>query len=179
MTAMDTYSYRSPERSGKIALTANHVECDVRQGFSRWKYQIPYSQLSPFPVRNQKTTHGFWVCLLVGGLGVIASATRLLRFDLSMPLSVAIPILVASLALLLFSTRIRTEQWISFHSVISNVSVFYCESGPHSNSFEQFTDILANRISQLTKHPEIAVQQNDEPKRRFGDGESNPTTRLS
>ena len=152
MTAMDTYSYRTLESSGTISLTATHVECDVRQGFSRWEYQIPYRQLSPFPVRNKKTTQGFWACLLVGGLGFTASAIRLLKLDLSMPLSIAVPILIASLALLLYSLRIRNEHWISVHSVIPNVSLFYCESGPDSKSFELFTDRLVKRIVSSGKH---------------------------
>ena len=154
---MTTYSYRSQEQKGTITLLDHHADCDIRQTFSRWRYQIPYWQLTSHPIRNVKTTQGFWACVAVGVIGVIASAIRLIGFDHSMPLSFAIPIFIASIGLLLYSTRIRTEHWVSFHSIIPNVSIYYCESGPNSDTFEQFTNTLTNKIATSSRSAESAV----------------------
>ena len=146
---MKEYAYRTTSQKGKVTLGDTFVECDVKQGFSRWRYQVPYSQLTHMPVRTRKTPEGFWVCLMVGGLGSVASGTRICGFDLSMPFIIAIPMLVASLTMLAYSLRIRRENWITFHSSIPNASVYYCESGPDSENFDSFTDALGARIQTM------------------------------
>lgn len=154
---METYSYRSQEQKGTITLLDQHAECDIRQAFSKWNYQIPYWHLSAYPIRNDKTTQGFWACALVGGIGLLASTIRLIRLDLSMPLYFAIPIFITSLGLLLYSLRIRKEQWVTFHSLIPNSSIYYCKSGPNSDTFEQFTEALVKKITAASRKPEDAL----------------------
>ena len=102
------------------------------------------------PVRNRKTPEGFWVCLIVGGMGSVASGARVVGADLSIPLTIAIPMLAVSLAMIAYSLRIRRENWITFHSTIPNNSVYYCETGPDSKSFDSFREILGSRIQ--TEH---------------------------
>ncbi|TVP96170.1 MAG: hypothetical protein EA381_17695 [Planctomycetaceae bacterium] len=150
------YRFRAAETSGTIRLLEQRVEITVRSGLARWTYGTPYSNLDPNPVRLWTTSSTFWICLLIGALGVFASLSDLFVIEERyMPLWMSPLMLIGALGLLWFAYVNRREEWVMFSPTPTTqgrcYKINFCRNGPDADTFADFTDMLIERINRHTK----------------------------
>lgn len=143
---LNEYRFRGADSSGLLRLLETEVEVTTRSGFSRWAYRVPYVNICSRPVRFWQTTSAFWLCLLVGSLGISGSLSVLFRPDDSqLPVWLCLVVLVGSLVLLGYAWTIRREEWVIF-LVNRSKRIAFCRTGPDSRRFDDFTDALIERM---------------------------------
>ena len=147
LARMNLYRFRSSGYSGKVKLCETSVQYELRRYFTTWKYDISYEDFLPKPVRTKSVPFDSWIVGAIASLAVISSLIRLTSFGMSMPLHVAILLLLAGIPLLCYAWSIRKLNVNSFFTVASGLSVWYSKTGPDSANFESFTETLSGRIA--------------------------------
>ena len=149
------YRFRAADTSGTIRLLEQRVEITVRSGLARWTYGTPYSSLDPNPVRLWTTSSTFWICLVVGVLGVFGAISELFIIEQRyMPLWMSPLVLIGAVGLLGFAYVIRREEWVMFSPTPTvggrSYKINFCRNGPDADRFSDFTDMLIERIRRST-----------------------------
>lgn len=143
---MRVFRFRAAESVGSIRLLETEVESEVRSGWTRWTYRVPYTDLSPHVMFIWSTSNICWWCLAIGTIGVCGAVYNFYVYEgRDLPFW-AHPIFLAFAILLFWIAYLtRREEWAVFPNRDGN-HVRYAKNGPDRKQFSEFTAEFTERI---------------------------------
>ncbi len=147
----DIFRFAAGGASGTVKLERDHVAIKAQTMDGEWELSVPLESLSPRYSKLRCTAPNNGCGLLLSSLFVIAGITLFVSAVTFMPkLAGAFLVAVGSWSTYYLSKH-RKADWIMIASNDGGHGVSYTRQGPDLDRADEFTELLMQRIKQVSK----------------------------
>lgn len=134
-----SYRFWTLGYSGVCTITDSHVETSIRNWHRQWSHSIPLHLVSRHASRLTVTPDSWWWLTIAASTVVGVGIWSMITPDQTgIPRFVAVLLLIASTALILFLLRFRRVVWYTFSTAIPGVTISFCRNAAPNPQFDQF-----------------------------------------